>query len=179
MERRDILRGVTLCATISSASLTSACSYASFDDDEWAARLINFLRDGDQESLSGLFKDFSTLVSFSSSFVATDSLAYIGENAVRSALVGFRETMTRKGWVEPRRLADAKIVGSEQQGRMNKIELLFAETVTSETSCGPSRSEWRVDLYYEAGVHEAGDDYVKWAIERIALMPALELERFP
>ena len=178
MERRDLLRGFTFCAAISSASLATACSYASFDDDEWAAKLIDYLRDGNPESLAGLFKNFSTLVSFSSSYVATDNLAFAGEDAVRGALVGFREAMTQKGWVEPRTLVDAKIIGREQQGRMNKIELLFAETVTSDTSCGPDRSEWPVDLYYEAGVYEAGE-YAKWAIERIALMPPLQLERFP
>lgn len=179
MERRDLLRGIALCATISSASFASACSYASFDDDEWGARLINFLRGGDPKTLDGLFKETSTLVSFSTSFVATDSLAYAGEDSVRSALIGFREEMTRKGWVEPRRLADAKVVGSEQQGRMNKIELLFAETVTSETSCGPSRSELRVDLFYEAGAYAFGENDVKWAVKRIALMPPLDLDRFP
>ena len=179
MERRDLLRGLTLCTAISSASFASACSYASYEDDEWGAKLVKYLRDGKPESLSGLFKDFSTLVSFSSEYVASDNLAFAGENAVIGALIGFREAMTQKGWVEPRVLVDSKLVGNEQQGRMNKIELLFAETVASETSCGLDRSERRVDLYYEAGVYDWGDDHVKWAVERIALMPTLQFQRFP
>ena len=75
-------------------------------------------------------------------------------------------------------LQSAALVGSEQQGRMNKIELFFAETKSVDSSCGPTRSERAIDLFYEAGVHETGEDWVKWSIERIALIPRLELQRF-
>ena len=98
---------------------------------------------------------------------------------MQNALIRFRETLTRERWVEPRKLVEAKITGSEQQGRMNRIELLFADSVETFTSCGPDRSEWRADLYYMAGVYELGEDSVRWAIERMAIMPPLESQRFP
>ena len=100
-----------------------------------------------------------------------------GIEHVEEALVSFRRSMTRKMWVEPRQFINAKIVGNKQQGRMNRIELLFAEGKTTDTSCGPDRAEMRADLYYQAGVYEIGDDWVKWGIERLALMPPFELER--
>jgi|GEM_PF-1899171 len=93
-------------------------------------------------------------------------------------MLSFRSYLTQTANNGPRRLMDAKIVGSEQQGRMNRIELLFAEDDEIETSCGPTRNEERVDLYYQAGVYETGEDWVRWAVERIAIMPPLDTEKF-
>lgn len=178
IERRTLLRGLAVGAMIASSQSVSACSYAEFDEDEWGKRLIVFLRNGDKKLLDSFFKDFSTLVAFDTTLAGTQ-LSAKGANAVRRALVKFRETQTSNGHSgAPRRLESAVIVGSEQQGRMSKIELLFADDQKVETSCGPTRNEQAVDLYYQAGVHETGDDWVKWSIERIALMPRLDTERF-
>ena len=178
IERRDLLRGVAVGATLLSVSSASACSYATFEDDTWGQKLIKYFRTGRSGDLDGLFQDFTTMVTFSSYYGSGNDLAFAGEKAVREALTSFRVAFTSKGWVGPRKLVDAKIVGNKQQGRMNKIELLFAEEVTSETSCGPDRSERRADIYFEAGVYDSGEDWVKWAIERIAIMPPLDTERF-
>ncbi len=178
IERRDLLRGVAVGAVLASAQVVSACSYAEYEDDDWGNKLISYFRTGEVTRLDKLFHDFSTLVAFDTTFGVAPKMLFEGHDKVREALIDFRETMTRKGWVEPRKLIDAKIVGSRQQGRMSRIELLFAEGVMSETSCGPDRSERRAHLYYQAGVYETGEDWVKWGIERLALMPPLELEKF-
>ena len=68
------------------------------------------------------------------------------------------------------------MVGSEQQGRMNKIQIVFADNDEVDTSCGPTRSEASVDLFYEAQVHDV--EGVAWSIERIALLPHLETKKF-
>jgi hypothetical protein len=177
--RRDFLRGTALVATVASAQAVSACSLAEYEDDIWGRRLTRFLQDGDASELSDLFKDHSTLVAFDSDMIeGTNELAFSGAEAVRTALIGFRNQMTAVGLAKSRpSLQKAVPVGSEQQGRMNKIELLFSEKNTVDTSCGPTRSEHWVDLYYQAGVHETGPDWVKWSIERIALIPRLETER--
>jgi hypothetical protein len=178
IERRTLLRGVAVGAALASAQTVSACSYATYENDDWGDRLVAFLRTGDVSKLDNLFQDFTTLVAFNQYFGLGTEMFVKGSNGVRGALVSFRSRMTEKGWVEPRKLIDAKIVGSKQQGRMNRIELLFAESKVSETSCGPDRSEQRVDLYYEAGVYKTGADWVKWAVERLAFLPPLEMERF-
>jgi hypothetical protein len=177
IERRTLLRGVAVGAVLASAQTVSACSYATYEEDDWGGRLIAFFRMGDVSKLDNLFQDFSTLVAFNENFGVAPDTVFKGSNSVREALVSFRNRMTDKGWVEPRKLIDAKIVGNKQQGRMNRIELLFAESKVSETSCGPDRSEQRADLYYEAGVYETGDDWAKWAVERLAFLPPLEMER--
>lgn len=178
IDRRDLLRGAAVGLTVLSTSSASACSYAEYEDDLWGSRLIEYLESGRQGDLEGLFQDFTTLVAFDSTYTSRGKLSFAGPDEVQNALMYLRRTLTRKGWVEPRTLVEAKIVGSEQQGRMSRIELLFAESVVSDTSCGPDRSESRVDLYYQAGVYEMGDEWVKWAIERIAIMPPLQTEKF-
>ncbi len=174
MERRVLLRGLAV-ATIVASSSVSACTSVTYEEDTWGNKLIKFLRDGRENDLDGLFQASSTLVSFEPAYVSADKLAFAGEREVRGALVEFRDNLMSIGWSKPRALIQAKIVGSEQQGRMNRIELLFADKVTTDTSCGPDRAAWRVDLYYKAWVYEAGEDWVKWAIERVALMPPLEI----
>lgn len=178
-ERRDLLRSLAVGAVIGSSQTVSACSLAEYEDDKWGQRLIEFLRVGDDRLLDDLFKDHSTLVAFDETFIdGADRLSFLGGRAVRDAMIGFRRRQTADGMGRtPRRLERAVIVGSEQEGRMNKIELFFAEKEAVETSCGPTRSEQNVDLYFEAGVHETGEDWVKWSIQRIALMPRLETER--
>jgi hypothetical protein len=176
--RRTLLRGVALGAALASAQTVSACSYATYEEDDWGGRLIAFFRTGDVSKLDNLFQNFTTLVAFNEYFGVGPELVCKGANGVRDALVSFRKKMTEEVLVEPRKLIDAKVVGNKQQGRMNRIELLFAESKMSETSCGPDRSEQRVDLYYEAGVYETGEDWVKWAVERLAFLPPLEMERF-
>lgn len=179
MDRRDILRGAAITASLLSAQAASACSLASYEDDTWGQKLIRYLRDGDASILDGLFKDHSTLVAFDTTVLNDgNQISYSGAQPVREALIGFRKVMTAEGIAgSAPTLQSAKIVGSEQQGRMNKIELFFAENQRADTSCGPLRTEHAVDLYYQAGVHETGDDWVKWSIERVALIPRLELER--
>ncbi len=176
--RRTLLGGVAVGAALASAQAVSACSYATYEQDDWGGRLVAFLRTGDVSKLDNLFQDFTTLVAFNEYFGLGPEMFVKGSNEVRDAFVSFRSRMTEEGWVEPRKLIDAKIVGNKQQGRMNRIELLFAESKVSDTSCGPDRSEQRVDLYYEAGVYETGDDWVKWAVERLAFLPPLAMERF-
>ncbi|MGH6786229.1 MAG: hypothetical protein ACREBO_05320 [Novosphingobium sp.] len=178
IERRDLLRGVAVGTVLASAHIVSACSYAEYEDDDWGGKLIAFFQSGETSRLDNLFRDFSTLVTFDTTFGLAPHMLFEGAAKVRQALVDFRTMMTGKGWVEARKLADAKIVGNKQQGRMSRIELLFAEGVTSNTSCGPDRSERRAHLYYQAGVYETGDDWVKWGIERLAFLPPLALERF-
>jgi hypothetical protein len=180
IERRDILRGAAVTVSLLSAQAVSACSLATFEADTWGQKLIRFLKDGDASILTELFKDHSTLVAFDSTLLNDgEQLSYAGAEEVRNALIGFRKVMTSEGIAgTPPSLQIAKIIGSEQQGRMNKIELFFAESTRVDTSCGPLRSEHAVDLYYRAGVHETGDDWVKWSIERVALIPRLELEKF-
>ena len=178
IEHRDFLRSVALGAALTASQSVSACRLVAYDDDYWGEKLISFFRSGNEPDLDGLFRDFSTLVTFNDSFGVGSALHFADAKGVKSELISVRKSMTRKGWVEPRRLVGSEIVGSRQQGRMNRIELLFAEGQLSETNCGPDRSEIRVDLYFQAGVYEAGDDWVKWGVERLALMPPLEIERF-
>lgn len=179
LRRRDVLRGAAVLATLTSAQPLSACSYVDYEEDTWGRRLIRFLQNGDASALGDLFKDYSTLVAFESNLIeGTNELAFSGAEAVRNALIGFRNQMKAVGLAKTRPvLQNAVLVGSKQQGRMNKIELLFAEQKTIDTSCGPLRSESAVDLYYQAGVHETGEDWVKWSIERVALIPRLRTER--
>lgn len=178
IERRDLLRGIAIGAALTASQSVSACSLPEYDDDTWGDKLVSFFRDGDVSTLDHLLHEFTTLVAFDTSFGTGGKLSFEGAAAVRAALVSSRESFTGKGWVEPRSLIDAKIVGSKQQGRMNRIEFLFAERSVTETSCGPDRSEIRVDLYFEAGVYDSGADQVKWGIERLAWMRPLDTERF-
>lgn len=178
IERRSLLRGIAIGTALASTHTVSACSYATFEDDDWGNRLIAFFQTGDTLKLKNLFQDFSTLVTFDETFGVAPEMLFKGSRSICKALNGFRKRMTDKGWVEPRKLIDAKIIGNKQQGRMNRIELLFAESKMTETSCGPDRSEQRAHLYYQAGTYETSDNWTKWAIERLAFMPPLELERF-
>lgn len=180
IERRDLLRGTAALAALASAQTVSACSWAEYDEDAWGQQLIAFLREGDESALEDLFKEHTTLVAFHNHLIeGTNALAFAGAEAVKRAIIGFRNQMTAKGLAGTSPvLENAVLVGSKQQGRMNKIELFFAETKRVDTSCGPMRAEHAIDLFYEAGVHETGDDWVKWSIERIALIPRLELEKF-
>ncbi len=178
IDRREILRGVALATALTAAQSVSACSLAEYDDDNWGDKLIDFFQTGSALALDDLFRDFTTLVTFDETFGVAPTMVFRGKEDVKSALVMVRGSMTRKLWVEPRKLVDAKIVGSKQQGRMSRIELMFAEGRSTETSCGPDRGELRADLYYQAGVYDTGEDCVKWGIERLALMPPLETERF-
>ena len=101
-----------------------------------------------------------------------------GKEAVEQALVSFRNyQLMKEDESAARSLVKSRLVGSLQQGRMNKIELTFADDLKSLTSCGPTRNEQSIDLYYEAYVHETGEDWVKWSVRRIALLPHLETER--
>lgn len=181
IERRDLLRGLAVGAALTSSQAASACSLATYDDDAWGQRLVDFLRGGNARLLDGLFKDHSTLVAFRGDLIgSSDQLEFRGGSAVGDAMIRFRKQQTSRGIGDtPRILQQSVIVGSKQQGRMNKIELLFAEKHLVETSCGPTRSEQSVDLYFEAGVHETGNDWVKWSIQHIALIPRLETERYP
>ena len=181
IERRDLLRGTAALAVLASAQTVSACSFAEFDDDTWGQRLIEFLRRGDESALDDLFKEHSSLVAFHNNLIeGTNELAFAGADDVKRAVIGFRNQMIAEGIAGTSPVLEgAVLVGSEQQGRMNKIELFFAEAKRVESSCGPIRTERAVDLFYEAGVHETGYDWVKWSILRIALIPRLELERFP
>ncbi len=180
IERRDLLRGTAALAALTSAQTVSACSFAEYDDDTWGRRLIAFLRQGDESALDDVFKEHSTLVAFNNNLIrGTNELAFAGADDVKRAIIGFRNQMIAEGVAGTRPVLErAALVGSEQQGRMNKIELFFAETKRVDSSCGPIRSEQAVDLFYRAGVHETGEDWVKWSIERIALIPHLELEKF-
>ena len=178
IDRRDLLRTAAAGMALTAASPVSACSYAEYEEDAWGEKLVAFFRTGDVSRLDGLFRDFTTLVTFDDTFGGTPKMLFKGSAEVQDALHSSRNSMTRKLWTGPKILVDAKIIGSRQQGRMNRIELLFAEKQTVDTSCGPDRAELRTDLYYQAGVYETGDDWVKWAIERLAFMPPLELERF-
>lgn len=177
IERRDLLRGIAIGAALTASQSVSACSFAEYDDDTWGDQLVRFFRDGDVSTLDNLLHDFTTLVAFDTSFGTGGKLSFNGPAAVRAALVSSRAKFTSKGWVEPRGLIDAKIVGSKQQGRTNRIEFLFAEQAVSETTCGPDRSELRADLYFEAGVYDSAGGQVKWGIERLAWMPPLDTER--
>ena len=181
IERRDLLRGTAALAVLASAQTVSACSFAEFDDDTWGQRLIDFLRRGDESVLNDMFKEHSSLVAFHNNLIeGTNQLAFTGADDVKRAVIGFRNQMIAEGIARTSPVLErAVLVGSGQQGRMNKIELFFAEAEPVESSCGPIRTERAVDLFYEAGVHETGDDWVKWSIERIALIPRLELEKFP
>ena len=176
--RRGAMKALAVGAVISFAQGVSACSFAEYQDDDWGNLLIRFFKTGNDQLLAEALQDFSTLVSFSPVFLGNDVLQFSGASSVLKALKTFRESLTTKGWVGPRQFISAKIVGSSQQGRMNRIELLFAESVVSDTSCGPDRSETRVDLYYEAGVYGAGQSEGRWAIERLAILPPLETEKY-
>ena len=181
IERRDLLRATAALTALASAQSVSACSFAEFDDDTWGQRLIAYLKQGDEGLLDDLFKEHSSLVTFDNYLIeGTKELAFIGAEEVRRAVIGFRNRMIAEGIAGTNPVLErAALVGSKQQGRMNKIELFFAETEPVESSCGPIRTEWAVDLFYEARVHETGQDWVKWSIKRIALIPRLEVERFP
>lgn len=180
MERRELLRGLATGAMLVSSQAVSACSLAEYDDDTWGQKLIDYLRDGNARRLDDLFKDNAALFAFESWLVGGgDELYSVGAIPVKNALIAFRRQQTSNGFGDTSRLLQsANIVGSQQQGRMSKIELCFAENSVVDTSCGPTRSEQHVDLYFQAGVYETGNDWVKWSIERIALMPRLETKRY-
>ena len=178
IDRRDLLRTAATGMALTAASSVSACSYAGYEEDAWGEKLVAFFRNGDVARLDGLFRDFTTLVTFDDTFGVAPKMLFKGSADVQDALLSSRNSMIRKLWTGPKNLVDAKIIGSRQQGRMNRIEMLFAESQTVETSCGPDRAELRTDLYYQAGVYETEFDSVKWAIERLAFMPPLEMERF-
>ena len=165
-------------AALTAAQSVAACTLAEYDDDHWGEKLVGFFRTGEVSRLDDLFQDFTTLVTFDETFGVGPTMLFKGAKDLGSALVSVRKSMTQKLWVEPRKLVDVKVIGSKQRGRMNRIELLFAEGQFTETSCGPDRGEVRADLYYQAGVYEAGEEWVMWGIERLALMPHLETERF-
>lgn len=179
IDRRGLLQGTAALAVLASTQAVSACSFAEFEDDTWGQRLIAFLQKGNDSALDDAFSEQSTLVAFDDNLIeGATELAFVGAEAVKRAIIGFRNQMIAEGVAGTRLVLDrAAVVGSEQQGRMNKIELFFAETRRVDSSCGPIRSEQAIDLFYKAGVHETGADRVKWSIERIALMPRLELEK--
>jgi len=181
MDRRDVLRGFAVGALLASSQSASGCSPAEFEEDDWGERLVAFLRTGDDDLLDGLFADYSTLVAFDEFLIAdSDQMFFQGSKAVKAALVQFRKQQCTLGFGDMQRdLQKVQIIGSKQQGRMNKIELIFATADAIETSCGPTRSEQNVDLFFEAGVHDSGDDWVKWSIHRIALLPRLDMVRQP
>lgn len=176
VERRDVLRCVGFGAAIAAARSVSACISPQREDDHWGARLVDFFRTGSTSELDDLFSDFTTFVTFDDTVGLGSTMLFKGANDVRDALVSLRTSMTRKFYNEPRTLIDAKIVGPKKQGDSNLIELLFAEGTSLDTSCGPDRFEIRTNLYYRAGVYEAGEYSVKWGIERLALMPYLQTE---
>lgn len=180
IERRDLLRGTAALIALASAQPVSACSWSEYDNDAWGDRLIAFLREGDESVLENLFKDYTTLVAFDNTLIqGTNELAFAGVQDVKRAIIGFRNQLTSEGVAGTSPvLESAVLVGSKQQGRMNKIELFFAETKRVDTSCGLMRTEHAIDMFCEAGVYETGEDWVKWCIERIALIPRLEVEKF-
>ena len=183
--RRELLQTAIVGGTILSATRASACSLVDFDDDVWGKKLISYLKSGQDELLDPLFHDFTTLVAFEPTFLqpnmTSKDLLFSGRATVKRALQDFRNHMLKTDRTVGRELVAAQVVGNKQQGRMNRIELLFADSEVEFTSCGPGRNEWPVDLYYQAGVYEIESDSQEWAqewaIERLAIMPRLDLER--
>lgn len=174
--RREVMRVAAISAVVASSGFVSACEYATYEKDEWSKKLIAYLRSGDESLLNNLFFEDSTLVAFDSSLIAdTMKPSFSGVGNVRKAMIGFRKQLMLGGYNNGARgLKKAIVVGSEQQGRMNKIQILFADNQEVDTSCGPTRSEAFIDLFYEAGVDDKGE---AWSVKRIAIIPRLEVEK--
>ena len=179
VDRRTMLRGVATGVILASSQAATGCSLAEFTDDAWGEKLIRYLRTGDETLLRGMFRADSSLIAYGGELIGgTDALSYSGAKGVRTALSAFRATHTAIGAGDtPRLLKRAAIVGSGQQGRMNKIELTFSEERAVDTSCGPTTSEMDADLFFEAGADMVNANDVEWFVKRIALMPRLELAR--
>ncbi len=179
VDRRAMLRGVATGVILASSQAATGCSLAEFAEDAWGEKLIRYLRTGNQTVLRGMFRADSSLVVYGGELIGgMDALSYRGVEAVRTALSAFRATHTATGVGDtPRLLKRAAIVGSRQQGRMNKIELTFSEERAVDTSCGPTKSEMDADLFFEASAAPVDANDVEWFVSRIALMPRLELKR--
>ncbi len=180
IKRRDLMKLGTVSAGVCLTSMASACSFVEYTDDEWGAKLIKFFKSGNATDIEGLLAKGCHLVAFEDCFIeeGDSPLYYKDREDVTSALQSFRRYLV-ESYSYGRIFIDAKIIGNKQDGRLNKIELIFAEPEYTETSCGPTRSEIRYDLFYQADSYEYNSiqDSVKRAIMKLSIMPKLYEER--
>ena len=179
LSRRDLVKATTAVATVAAATSVSACSPPIEVKDELGQQIINFLRDGDEGLLNKLFADTSTLVAFDNRFIAdTDKLFFTGVAEIGNAMLKLRKQLTADGFGKtPRGLDKATLVLDRDQSRMNNIEIVFAEAQATETSCGPTRSEWSFDLFYEGGSDYGDNETIEVFIAHLALIPHLVTDR--
>ena len=176
MQRRDLFRRMVAGAALAASARAAACVRLPPERDTLGEQLLAFLRNGDPALLDDLLHEEATLVAFEPGWLPDEGQSVGGAAQVAAALRGLREMLASDGLEGARRMVTGTITGSDEAGSVRRILAEFAEDKTTYTSCGPTRSELRLQLHYRTTytVLSAGDRV--WGMLRIAIMPLAEAD---
>lgn len=174
MQRRDLFKGLAAGAALAASARAGACRMVPPEKDTLGDRLLGFLSDGDAALLDDLLHENVTLVTFAPGWLPDDALAVGGVQAVASALKELRASLAGEGIKGPRKLVSGTLSGPRELGTVGRILVEFAEDENTLTSCGPTRSERRLQILYSTHFTILSVRDRLWGLERIAIMPLVE-----